>query len=111
MQNVRRLTRDLRLATTLLAVSLLTGCASFERCGPQGCAGDREITARVQAVFDRSPALEGVNRVSIQTVNHVVYLRGIVDTPYQQQLAASLAGQVDGVNRVVNLIGLDNNSM
>jgi hypothetical protein len=96
------------LAGTLLAASLLAACASFEGCGPEGCAGDREITGRVQAIFDQHPVLEGSNRVSIQTVNHVVYLRGVVDTPYEQQLAASLAGEAQGVARVVDLIGLSN---
>jgi osmotically-inducible protein OsmY len=38
-----------------------------------------------------------------------VYLRGLVSTPYEIELAEQVAGQAHGVLRVVNLIALDNN--
>jgi len=95
----------------LALLSTLAGCASLAPCGLKGCADDRDISARVQALFDQSPTLEAPNQVTVQTVNHVVYLRGIVDTPYQRQLAQSLAEQADAGGRVINMIGLNNNSM
>jgi BON domain-containing protein len=95
----------LRLAA-IAALLCVAGCASLERCGTEGCPDDRRITAHVRALFDQHPSLEAPNLVTVQTVHQVVYLRGLVDTPYQQQLATYLAGQAAGVARVVNLIGL-----
>jgi osmotically-inducible protein OsmY len=42
----------------------------------------------------------------VQTLDHVVYLNGVVDTPFEQRLAESVAGEAAGVKRVVNNIGL-----
>jgi osmotically-inducible protein OsmY len=100
-----RATGLLRLAVAAALLSV-AGCASLERCGTEGCPDDRRITAHVRALFDQHPTLEAPNLVTVQTVDQVVYLQGLVDTPYQQQLAAYLAGQTAGVTRVVNLIGL-----
>ncbi len=46
--------------------------------------------------------------IYVQTVDHVVYLDGLVDTPFQQQLAASVAREAAGVVRVVNSISVSN---
>jgi len=40
------------------------------------------------------------------TLDHVVYLNGLVDTDFQQQTAQSLALEVKGVAKVVNSLGL-----
>jgi osmotically-inducible protein OsmY len=95
----------LRLAA-IAALLSVAGCASLERCGIEGCPDDRRITAHVRVLFAQDPSLEAPNLVTVQTVDHVVYLKGLVDTPYQQQLAAYLASQAAGVTRVVNMIGL-----
>ena len=100
--------RALRCLVALAAVWALSGCASLGRCGLEGCPADREITARVRVLLAQHDALQAPNVVSVQTIDHVVYLKGIVGTPYQKRLATSVAGQADGVTRVVNLIGLDN---
>jgi osmotically-inducible protein OsmY len=94
-----------RFAAIAVLLSV-AGCASLERCGTAGCPDDRRITADVRTLFDQHPALEAPNLVTVQTVDQVVYLKGLVDTPYQQQLAAYLARQAAGVTRVVNMIGL-----
>jgi osmotically-inducible protein OsmY len=99
----------LTLIYALLLVSVLQGCATHDaRCGPGGCTGDAEITANVQASFNQYPALQAPNLVQVQTVDHVVYLRGLVNTPYELELATSVASKAAGVTRVVNLIGLSN---
>ena len=98
----------LTLICALLLASALQGCATHASCGPGGCAGDAEITANVQASFNQYPALQAPNLVQVQTVDHVVYLRGLVDTPYELELATSVASRAAGVTRVVNLIGLSN---
>jgi osmotically-inducible protein OsmY len=93
----------------ILAAGGLAGCATYEKCGLGGCPGDAEITADVQVLLDQNPPLGPPNEVYVQTIDHVVYLNGIVDTPFQLRLAESLAGEAAGVSRVVNNIGLSSN--
>jgi osmotically-inducible protein OsmY len=42
----------------------------------------------------------------VQTLNHVVYLNGVVDTDLERQMAESVAHEAEGVAKVVNSIGL-----
>jgi len=42
----------------------------------------------------------------VQSLDHVVYLNGVVDTDMQRQMAESVAHQAKGVAKVVNSIGL-----
>jgi osmotically-inducible protein OsmY len=90
----------------ILAVGGLAGCATYKKCGLSGCPGDAQITANVQVLLDQNPSLGPPNRVSIQTLDHVVYLNGLVDTPFERRLAESVAAEAAGVTRVVNNIGL-----
>ncbi len=90
----------------ILAVGGLAGCATYEKCGLSGCPGDAQITANVQALLDRNPPLGPPNEVYVQTLDRVVYLNGVVDTPLEQRLAESVAREATGVTGVVNNIGL-----
>ena len=90
--------------------ALLGGCAAYEKCGIGGCPGDAELAARVRAAFAEHAELQPPNLLTVQSVDHVVYLYGLVDTDFQQQMAGSLAHGVPGVTRVVNSIGLAGNS-
>ncbi len=94
------------LLFVLAGCGAVCGCATIERCGFRGCAGDADITAQVQILFSQHPVLEAPNELHIQTLNRVVYLTGIVNTPSEQQLATLVAREAPGVNRVVNSIGL-----
>jgi osmotically-inducible protein OsmY len=94
------------ILVALLAVSLL-GCAA-PRCGADACRNDARIAAEVRAQIARHVELAAPNQVDIQVIDGVVYLRGLVSTPYQQGLAAELAGEAHGVVRVVNEVALDN---
>lgn len=96
------------LAFGFILAGALAGCAAYRDCGFKGCAGDAKITAEVRALFNQHPELEGPNSVHIQTVSRVVYLDGLVDTPFQQQMAASVAQEAPGVTRVVNTIAVSN---
>jgi osmotically-inducible protein OsmY len=60
----------------------------------------------VHALFDQHPALEPPNLLEVQTLNHVVYLTGLVDTDLERQMAESVALEAKGVAKVVNSIGL-----
>ena len=88
----------------LILSAALSGCAVYRKCGVVGCPGDAQITAAVRAQFRLHPALEPPNLLHVQTLDHVVYLTGQVDTEVERSLAQSLALSVAGVNRVVNSI-------
>jgi osmotically-inducible protein OsmY len=103
---MRRPNRLYALAFTLVLAGALPGCAAYKKCGFGGCPGDAEITAEVRALFDQHPILQAPNLVEVQTLDHVVYLNGLVDTDLQRQTAESLALEARGVAKVVNSIGL-----
>ena len=94
------------LALVVLLTGALPACAVYRKCGIPGCADDATITAGVQAQIDQHTALEAPNSVRVQTLDHVVYLSGQVDTDTERLLAESVAQQVAGVTRVVNSISL-----
>jgi osmotically-inducible protein OsmY len=100
-----------RSIPVLMAISVLSevlsGCASYQKCGFSGCARDRTITAAVEASIRSYPSLEAPNVVRVQTIDHVVYLYGQVDTDLQRLMAQDVALAVPGVARVVNSIGLE----
>ncbi len=95
-------------AIALILAGTLGGCATFSKCGFDGCPGDAKITSEVSSLLERHPELEGSNTVYVQTLDHEVYLSGLVDTPLQRQTAQSIALQAPGVTRVVNMIGVNN---
>jgi osmotically-inducible protein OsmY len=92
------------LAFATILIGTLPACAVYRKCGFAGCAGDAQITANVQAQFRRHPVLEPPNLLHVQTLDHVVYLTGQVDTELERSLAESVARDVVGVTRVVNSI-------
>jgi osmotically-inducible protein OsmY len=98
--------RLLALAFIFVLTGALPGCAAYKKCGFGGCPGDAEITAEVRALFDQHPVLEPPNLLEVQTLDHVVYLNGLVDTDSQRQMAESVALEAKGVAKVVNSIGL-----
>ena len=93
-----------RTAAAMLLAGALSACAVLGR--PE--SGDARITVDVKARLAQYPELQEPNVLDVQTVHGVVYLRGLMGTPFEVRLASSVAGQVSGVRRVENLIGLDN---
>jgi len=102
--------RRIRLLAILTLTGMLGACAAFEKCGLHGCPGDAKIAADVSAAFTHHAELQPPNLVDVQAVDGVVYLYGLVDTDYQQQMAEAVAHRVPGVTKVVNSIGLAGNS-
>ena len=99
--------RTVRLMTLGLVISaVISGCATFEKCGFKGCPGDAQITADVKALFDRHPELG--TSIDVRTLDHVVYLYGLVDTPLESEIAKSVALEAPGVTRVVSSIADQN---
>jgi osmotically-inducible protein OsmY len=103
---MRRPTSLCALAFGILSTAALAACAVYQKCGLSGCPGDDAITAEVHALFVKHPELEPPNLLEVQTLDHVVYLTGIVDTDLQRQVAESVARQAPGVKNVINSIGL-----
>jgi osmotically-inducible protein OsmY len=103
---MRRPSQLYALAFTIVLTGALSGCAVYRKCGFGGCPGDAEITVQVRALFDQHPALEPPNLLEVQTLDHVVYLTGVVDTDMERQMAESVAHEAKGVAKVVNSIGL-----
>jgi osmotically-inducible protein OsmY len=89
-------------------MATLAGCAGWGQCGLRECPADATISGEVRALFAQSAALGPPNLITIQTVRGVVYLRGLVSTPYQIAEAGSLAGGAPGVSNVQNLLSIDN---
>ena len=99
--------RTVHLVTLGLVVAVaLSGCATFDKCGFKGCPGDTKITADVKALFDQHSELG--TSIDVQTLDHVVYLNGLVDTPLESEIARSVALEVPGVTRVVSSINAQN---
>jgi len=92
------------LALVLILTGALSGCAvynTYEKCGFYGCPGDAKITADILAQFSRRLDLEP-NAITVQTLDHVVYLYGLVSSSLEIDTAESIARKVSGVTEVVN---------
>jgi osmotically-inducible protein OsmY len=87
---------------------ILAGCATFTKCGLRGCPGDADVTAKVEAKLQQYPALQAPNSVRVRTLDHVVYLYGLVDTDLERQLAESSAIEAAGGARVVDSVTISN---
>lgn len=95
-----------RLALVLILGSALCGCAicnTYEKCGFRGCPGDAKITADVVAQFHQRLDLEP-NTITVQTMDHVVYLHGLVSSSLEIYTAESIARDVPGVTEVVSAV-------
>jgi osmotically-inducible protein OsmY len=94
-------------AAAVILTGALPACAVYRKCGFAGCPGDAKITAEVLALIDQYPALAAPNSVRVQTMDHVVYLNGQVNTELERSTAESVALSVPGVRRVLNSINFD----
>ncbi len=99
--------RLLRAAViTVFFAGALGGCAAYEKCGFRGCPGDQKITTAVLDLYSQHSDLQEPTKITVKTIDGVVYLYGQVNTDVQRQEAESLALQVDGVKNVINSISL-----
>lgn len=90
----------------LVLAGVLSGCATYDKCGFEGCPGDAKTTANVQALFDQHPDLGPPNSIDVQTLNNVVYLHGFVSAGLESRTAESIARGAPGVQQVVNEIAV-----
>jgi osmotically-inducible protein OsmY len=66
----------------------------------------REDRANVQARLNQDADLGPSNVIMVQTLNHVVYLNGLVDVGLERRTAEAEAKQVPGVTSVVNNVAV-----
>jgi hypothetical protein len=98
----------------LIAAALaaaLSGCATFQadqKCDSAGCGSDAQISAAVEQSFALHPELGAPGDLQVETLNHVVYLNGIVYTDLQRNIANSLALMASNNAPIVNSIAVDN---
>lgn len=95
--------------STWIRTGILTALAMLAACAfrPDNAA-DRAMTARVEAALEKYPALQTPNRITVQAVGTVVYLRGLVSTPYQAGLAGEVAANAAPGLHIVNIIAVEN---
>ena len=94
------------LAFVLILAGAPSGCAlydTYEKCGFHGCPGDAKITADVVLQFKQRSDLEP-NAITVQTLDHVVYLHGLVSSGLEIDTAESIARKVPGVTGVVSSV-------
>lgn len=105
---MKRLIHSSLSVLTAVLAGTVTGCATYRSCGLHGCPGDAPITAAVEAQLQHYPVLQAPNSVRVQTLNHVVYLYGLVDTDLERELAESVAVAATNGARIVDSIAVNN---
>ncbi|MDB6083896.1 MAG: hypothetical protein JWN43_1777 [Gammaproteobacteria bacterium] len=93
-------------ASFLVLAVALPGCATVKGCGSSACADDAKISANVRTELDERPELGPPHSIDVQTINHVVYLKGFVSQGLERETAESVADEVPGVTRVANDIAV-----
>jgi osmotically-inducible protein OsmY len=93
------------LVPVVILGSALAGCATYGKQASDS-AGDAKVTANVQTAISQHPGLAIPDSINVQTIDHVVYLNGIVSEGLQSREAEAVAQQTPGVVRVVNQLAL-----
>ena len=95
----------LAVAIAVLAAPAFSGCAAQHKCAANACADDKAITARIEAALRANAAIATWD-IQVQTINHTVYLYGLVDTNVQRAFIDETAHKTQGVEKVVNSISI-----
>ena len=85
---------------SLILTGTLVGCAIDKS------AADAKITRNLQSRLDSHADLGPPNTITVQTLEHVVYLNGEVSAGLMKQTAADIARNTPGVRDVVNNIAV-----
>ena len=83
--------------------------AIYAKCGLSGCAGDAQITAGIRATLFRRADISDAG-ITVQTLDRIVYLYGIVDTDPERLEVIAIARGVPGGPDVVDSISIRNNA-
>lgn len=91
-------------ALTLVFASAVPAHATTSKNTSESALDDAKLKVDVQTLLDESPGLGPPNSIYVQSVDHVVYLNGLVDTGLEKWIAESIASRAPGVKQVVNSI-------
>ena len=97
-------------ALAILWGAALSGCAVFQKCSPENCAGDARINAEVNDMLAEHTEFGPPGTIRVQTINGVVYLNGLVNSDMERQSAESLVLRIPNVKDVVNSLAPRANS-
>ena len=86
------------MAFSGMLAGILPGCADFRPSTP----ADAKITRDVETQLNQMSNLGPPGTIRVQTLDHVVYLNGLVDGGFQKRTAESVAREVPGVAQVAN---------
>ena len=90
----------------VMLIGAVGGCATYEKCGLEGCPSDQKMTSKVEALLNKHTEFGPPGSITVQTLNGVVYLDGQVDGGLEKRSAESIVRQASGVARVVNGISV-----
>jgi osmotically-inducible protein OsmY len=96
------------LAAIFTLAGALAGCATFGKCDAASCRDDAAITSNVRTQLNQYADLGAPNSIGVQTIDHVVYLNGQVDTGLEMRAVTSEVEDLPGVTQVVNDIAVVN---
>ncbi len=96
-----------RLIFAVVLAGTVAACSSFGGCKSSACVEDERVSADVENTLHAHPAFR-MGNIHVQAKDGIVYLSGLVDTESEQMDAASIAGDVPGVRKVVNNLGVNN---
>jgi hyperosmotically inducible periplasmic protein len=88
----------------------LSGCAVFDKCSPENCSTDKQITVDVNDLLGQHRELGPPGTVHVQTINGVVYLSGTVNSDFEIRSAEAYVRQVANVKDVENNLNARSNA-
>ena len=94
--------RTFSAAIIVLFAGTLSGCAVLDKCTPENCATDKQITHDVNELLSEHRELGPPGTVHVQTINGVVYLSGTVNSDFEIRSTESMVRQVGNVKDVEN---------
>lgn len=95
----------LRSCVLLATLSACTEYHALRKCGFAGCPGDKEITAQVEAALRATPGISFWD-IEVQSLDHVVYLHGLVDTDPERARIVEVAARASGGLKIVDSISV-----
>lgn len=93
---------------TFMLLAAMSGCAAQNACSGSGCTSDEKTADAVDAALSAHPDLGPPGQIQVSSADHVVYLTGTEDTPFQVSTAEGIAAKTDGVSEVVDDISVTN---
>jgi osmotically-inducible protein OsmY len=105
--NILKTIYTLAFATMLAGAA--AGCADLRAHGSQSASADAMITADVETQLNLMADLGPPGSIKVQTLDHVVYLNGLVDGGLEKRTAEEAVLKIPGVEKVADDIDVLHN--